>query len=617
MVVVVMYLSRWLRSAAPPWAFEQIDGKNSVDHFFTRIAALVPSSGDNWWLCLPGEMPSDTQNEFAIPLGTRTHVAEAASQASLLLSIPVADSEELTIVLYPQGSIFPSTEVLELMLSAHFREAADVTFHDNMPPGLAPRIVNRSALRKMLSLGLPNNVQADFLRVMNEAHQITGGAVSLFKVLRVQDIPDNLSPDRLPSRVRVIDLQTWAAARIALSVTQSGTIEEVYAFKRALIAQIPPHKIRPKPRHGRKTRIIFCTLATSFSGAEESLYHLATNLTVDRYECIVVVPTKSFLCQKLEASGVRCVVANIDLAGVGPWQMDFFVRLLHDEQPDLVHIDSFPISPLVALCYAAEIPVVTHIRKFHGRTLPEAIKCSTALVAISSAIEADLRQNELRAGVVKRIFNGIDLEHWLVGAFTKHHSRIELAIPEDRFVIMLPARICKQKRQDFALEAFATLRAFVPNSVLLLVGETYLEDQAYLDALLSQVAALGLEESVMITGFIEDMRRIYPVCDAVILCTQKEPFGRVILEAMAMGIPVIVPDASGPKEIVCDGTSGLLYDPSRKDALIKAICRVFAEVPLRESVIQGGLERVKDFGIAAHVSAVESLYSELLIENTL
>ncbi|MCI0388246.1 MAG: glycosyltransferase family 4 protein, partial [Acidobacteria bacterium] len=105
---------------------------------------------------------------------------------------------------------------------------------------------------------------------------------------------------------------------------------------------------------------------------------------------------------------------------------------------------------------------------------------------------------------------------------------------------------------------------------------------------------------------------IYAMSDALVLCTLEEPFGRCIIEALAMGLPVVVPNTCGPAEIICDQEDGILYDAIDPEKLAEALIRLIHDLDLRAKLSTNGRKKASFFDIASHINQVQSLYETVL-----
>jgi len=149
------------------------------------------------------------------------------------------------------------------------------------------------------------------------------------------------------------------------------------------------------------------------------------------------------------------------------------------------------------------------------------------------------------------------------------------------------------------LEAAALLRERGVNATFLLAGSGELED-----SLRSRVAELGLDESVHLLGFVEDMKGFYASIDILALPSLWEGFGYVLSEAMSMRLPVVAFDTSNIPEVVVDGKTGLLVPPRDVTAFANALENLVRDSELRLRFGLAGRERVEHFFSLAKTTRV-------------
>ena len=91
----------------------------------------------------------------------------------------------------------------------------------------------------------------------------------------------------------------------------------------------------------------------------------------------------------------------------------------------------------------------------------------------------------------------------------------------------------------------------------------------------------------------------------------REAFGRVVIEAMALGVPVVATEVGGPAEILADGVQGRLLEPKRPDLWAAAIGELLGDASRRRRMGEAALLRARDFDLAVHAAAMLELYREL------
>jgi glycosyltransferase involved in cell wall biosynthesis len=196
-----------------------------------------------------------------------------------------------------------------------------------------------------------------------------------------------------------------------------------------------------------------------------------------------------------------------------------------------------------------------------------------------------------------------------------HERTINLAdqwgIADDpRPVIMLPGRLTRWKGQEVLVEAASLLaRRGGPDFVALIVGDG--EDAAYVQRLEARIRGAGLEGRVWLTGGCADMPAAYKLASVVVSAsTEPEAFGRVAVEAQAMGRPVIATDHGGARETVVHGESGWLVPPKDAAALADALAHALALDPSERAAMGlAGRARIHaEYTVAAMQRATISVY---------
>jgi glycosyltransferase involved in cell wall biosynthesis len=167
-----------------------------------------------------------------------------------------------------------------------------------------------------------------------------------------------------------------------------------------------------------------------------------------------------------------------------------------------------------------------------------------------------------------------------------------LELPAGVPVIGIVGRLQPWKGQDRLLEALALLRSRGREAHLLIVGgDSYGLSPDYAATLPRTISALGLDGEVTMTGEVPDARPFIARMDVLVNASDPEPFGIVLTEGMAAGLPVVAVDAGGPAEIVQDGRTGILARSGSSEDLADAIEPLLASPELRRRLGGAGLER--------------------------
>jgi glycosyltransferase involved in cell wall biosynthesis len=282
-------------------------------------------------------------------------------------------------------------------------------------------------------------------------------------------------------------------------------------------------------------------------------------------------------------------------------------------RPDLIHMNNSVLTgiewPMAARLSRARC--VAHQRGFAPP--PPYIGLFDHIICISEAVRADLMERAPgMASRTVRVYNGIDIEDYVRSAAGDRGAlRREFGLRNDELVIGLVGNIQPWKGQDVLLRALPHLQSDKPWRCLF-IGDTPTssESESYHRHLLDLTRSLNLEERVVITGYRSNVAALISVVDILVhTSVAPEPFGRVILEGMALGKPVLATDHGGPREIIEDGQTGFLLPPGDVGVLALSLGRMIDSPRLRATVGAAAAGRVaRDFSASESASRVEDVY---------
>lgn len=218
--------------------------------------------------------------------------------------------------------------------------------------------------------------------------------------------------------------------------------------------------------------------------------------------------------------------------------------------------------------------------------------------AIVAGSEVSARAQRVLSGStpVVKIEPGVDLAALAARSGAGAHHRTSLGWTVNESVVGIVGRLQPWKGQRTFLEAAQLLARSHPRTRFLVIGASTAADHKY-EAALHQLVAADKTLAGRVR-FFDEQESIYGWMDAmdvVVHCSYEEPFGIVLLEAMALGKPLVAAASGGPLEIVQEGTSGLLVPPGDPAALAVAVAHLLDEPDLAEKLSRGALRRVCAF----------------------
>ena len=198
-----------------------------------------------------------------------------------------------------------------------------------------------------------------------------------------------------------------------------------------------------------------------------------------------------------------------------------------------------------------------------------------------------------KPSVVEVVYNGFEPSHFTRPSnFSQKASRAKLGLPSGRMFGIF-GRLTRWKGQHVAIEALRSL----PGVHLAVVGEALFteDDRAYRDELHRVAEDPGLQGRVHFLGFQSDVTPLLQTVDVVAHCSvAAEPFGRVIVEAMMAGTPVVATRGGGVDEIITDGEDGILVPPADPAALALAVGRIMQDSELASNLTSIALDRSRE-----------------------
>jgi L-malate glycosyltransferase len=175
----------------------------------------------------------------------------------------------------------------------------------------------------------------------------------------------------------------------------------------------------------------------------------------------------------------------------------------------------------------------------------------------------------------------------------KNDRREQLGLA-DSFTVGIVGRIEPQKGQWIVIDAIEKLIKQGIDARALIIGHAMSEE--YLAALQKDVIMRGLKDRIVFTGFTREAQSMMQLCDVIVLATENETFGLVLIEAMMCGVCVVGSDSGGPLEIIDDGINGLLFKTFNADDLADKLALLQRNPELRiEYALKGKEEALEVF----------------------
>jgi glycosyltransferase involved in cell wall biosynthesis len=388
-----------------------------------------------------------------------------------------------------------------------------------------------------------------------------------------------------------------------------------------------------------EVRILYVSHSAHLYGAERSLLQLLATLDKTKFRPIVVLPKHGPLKEYLERLDMPVEV----VPSMRPWltrrkgimSLAYFVavlpfilisvlaimRIIQRYQVKLVHSNTMVVIDGALAAWCLGIPHVWHARAILAEPAPHrfflgyraalatVLKLSDRVIAISRAVARCFHGIE-GAEKVRVVYNAVDIQSFARDEL-KFDCRRQLGISEDVAFIGQIAHVIAVKGYTDFIRAIPIVHKTMPNARFIGVGG--MPHASYKATIAQLVKDLDLGESLIMTGFREDVSQIVTALDVAVLASNYEPFGRALVEAMAAGKPVIGTRVGGIPEIIEDGVTGFLVPPGSPEELARAIIRILQDPDLAQRMGAVGRERAETrFSPERYVTQVQQVYEELI-----
>ena len=359
-------------------------------------------------------------------------------------------------------------------------------------------------------------------------------------------------------------------------------------------------------------------------GASRHVIDLARSLDPLRFNVEIAAgheePYEHSIWHEAEALGIRCHRVEHLKREISPLSdtraLFELTRLIRDGHYDIVHTHISKSGLLGRLAARrAKVPAIVHT--YHGiaseiagvgarpavlrRCERYCAEFTDARISISHRVAADVGAAGIAAAEdIHVIHNGIDLEH-----FELEESPSRPAGLGDGPVIGTVGSLTREKSTVDLLRAASLLVDDIPDLSICIVGDGPLREELGV-----RTQELGLAERVLFTGAVEDVRPWIRCFTVFMLPSYSEGFPITLIEAMALGCPVVATDVGGVSEVV--GDAGVLVATGDIQGLADQTGRLLSDVAARQQLAEAGLARVQRFSLPVMARATASVYEAAL-----
>ena len=380
-------------------------------------------------------------------------------------------------------------------------------------------------------------------------------------------------------------------------------------------------------------KICFISHSSAMDGAERSLLILLENIDRKYFTPVVVLPRSGPLKEKIQHLSIKIYKVKI------PWWINYrknnllsflkfgysiiqeamalpkLYKIVKKEKIDMIYTNTIVNFSGAIIAFITKKPHVWHIREIIPDNpdlhffLPDRwlfnfiLRYSNKVITNSSATSKQFRNSKLD-WKIRIVYSAIDVEEFKI-----HQPFPSIkGVKTTDWLVAVIGTLQKRKAQDDAIRAVKIAGKVIPDIKLLIIGEEGKEYRNYLEALIFK---LNISDKVIFTGHRDDVPKILPYCKVLLVPSWNEPFGRVVIEAMAACIPVIGSNRGGIKEIIEDGINGYLVPPKSPSITAEKMIYLFHHKNIAKKMGNAGKETVRNkFNAQYYIQNIEKIIME-------
>lgn len=372
------------------------------------------------------------------------------------------------------------------------------------------------------------------------------------------------------------------------------------------------------------TNILYVSSVVGIGGAELSLIELVRHLDRSRFSPRLLCGGEGPLTQRFREMDVPVTYGTFPFFSKRrPWVywgvILGYIHLMRRWRIGLVHVNCDQAVPhLVVAGRLTGVPVLCYI---HDMTrawfLPRYVRYLNRSARIIADSQATARHcltagmDERKIQVIHACFEMERFTGWIER--DRQQVRAEWGVAPHEIAIGLVGHVLRHKGHEEFIRAAARVAGEFPTARFMIVGDDSLSsDKEFMPFLRRLADELNLSSRILFVGYREDIPRVMAALDVVAAPSWAEPFGRVVVEALASRRPIVATRAGGIPEIVKDGVTGLLVPPKDPQALAQALLRLCENPELRERIGQLGPAAAQRFDVKEHARQFEETYEAIL-----
>lgn len=356
---------------------------------------------------------------------------------------------------------------------------------------------------------------------------------------------------------------------------------------------------------------------TLHHGSPRVLVDIISGLNREKFHPVLICPKNGELTDFVAQQGVEVAIfrwRSITKFNPHLYLKDvvFFWRFFQKENIQLLHMNEVGWrDSLVLAAWMWRVPILLHLHVNYDGPIKSNwnFRFASSVIVVADALKMAFTKNPDVHKKLVTVHNGLDICRFQGG----QSIRADLGLPERSKVVGFVGQIVEAKGLKFLVAATKGVLKVHPDTVFLFVGRSVASEAGLVDELKEWAESEKIAHALRFLGPRTDIPDVMKSLDILVLPTLSEAFGKVILEGMGAGLPVVASAVGGIPEIIENGVNGLLVPAGDVQALEEAIIRLLDDPKLRCQIAAEGLHTVRErFSVQKQITEICAIYDELL-----
>ncbi len=384
-------------------------------------------------------------------------------------------------------------------------------------------------------------------------------------------------------------------------------------------------------------KILFISHSSIIGGAEISLFTLIQNLDKSKFDISIILFEDGPFCEILKQTGYEPIVikTSYEILKTKRYELGFipyFIlkhlilsipnvlkikKIIRNENPNYIHTNTIKAHILGGIAgKISKKPIIWHFRDYIKSSFTKRIIDFFALwlpnlIITNSNFVASQFPIEMKNKIIT-IYNGFDFSS-IENLKEPNLIKKELEININEKIVGIFSRIDPWKGHEFFIEFASKIIERFPNIKFIIAGNSTEKEKEYELKLKSKLEELGIKQFFLFIGFKQDVLNYINCVDIVVNPSiEPEPFGRVVMEAMALGKTVVATKNGGPSEIIANGINGFLISNLDPSHWADTIIELLLNEKKREIIGKRAKKHIfNNFNIEQNIKSIEKIYSSL------